>query len=102
SARDDRSVPVLVDHQDPLCALAADNVLDRTADAARDVEVRRDPRAGLANLVRVRAPAEIRDDARAADGPAQQGRERLEQFDSFLAPHSAAAADDDAGGVEAA
>ena len=39
----DRRVGVRVDRQDPLGRLAADDVLDRAADPARDVEVGRDP-----------------------------------------------------------
>ena len=75
--RDDRRIRILVDREDPLRSLAADHVLDRAADAARDVELRRDARAGLADLVGVRAPAEVRHDARAADRAAEERRELL-------------------------
>ena len=80
--------------------LAADEVLDRAADAAGDVEVRRDARAGLADLVGVRAPAEVRDDARAADGAAEQRGQLLEDGEALRAADAAAAADDDARVVE--
>src|SRR4029453_5704665 len=64
-ARDDRGVLVLVDHEDPLGSLAADDVLDRAADAAGDVEGGRDPRPALSDLVGVQWPAEVGDDRRA-------------------------------------
>ena len=48
--------------------LAADDVLDRPADPAGDVQVRRDPRPGLADLHRVGSPAGARHDPRDADG----------------------------------
>ena len=63
----DRRLWVGVDREDLLRALAAGDVLRRAADAASDVEVGRDLRAGLADLVGVRPPAGARDDARAAD-----------------------------------
>src|SRR5882672_3181375 len=65
---DDRRVLVLVDHEDPLRALTADDVLDRAADAAGDVEVGRDPRPRLSDLVGMWSPAQVGDDARAAYG----------------------------------
>jgi hypothetical protein len=99
-ARDDRCTLVLVDHEDPLGVLAADDVLDRAADAARDVEVGRDPRARLSNLVGMRSPAEVGDDARAADGASEEVRELLEQLEPLLAADAAAAADNDPCGVE--
>src|SRR6266516_6260306 len=91
---DDRSMWILVDREDPLRALAADHVLDCPADAAGDVEVGRDPRAGLADLVGVRTPAEVGHDARAADGAPEHVGQLLERREALGAPHAAAAADD--------
>ena len=56
-------VRVGVDGEDGLGAAAPGPVLDGAADAARDVEVRRDPAAGLADLLVVRAPAQRGHDA---------------------------------------
>ena len=66
-AGEDRRLGVGVDREDLLRALAAGDVLRGAADAAGDVEVGRHLRAGLADLVGVRAPAGARDHARAAD-----------------------------------
>src|SRR5262249_59850602 len=90
-ARDDRGALVVVDHQDPLGALTADDVLDRAADAARDVEVGRNSCTGLPDLVGMRSPAEVRDDARAADGTSEEVRKLLENLKPLL-PAAAAAA----------
>ena len=91
-----RRVAVRVDGQDRLGRAGADHVLDRPADAAGDVQVRRDPRPGLADLLGVRPPAGRGDDARHADGPAEQGRELVELREALGAPDAAAATDDDA------
>src|SRR5207244_11911301 len=90
-----------LDHEDPLGGLATDDVLDRAADAARDVEVRRDPRARLPDLVGMRSPPEVRDDARPSDGPAEEIGELLEQLESLRAADPAPAADADPRGVGA-
>ena len=47
-------------------------MLDGTADAAGDVQVGGDAGTGLADLVGVWSPAVVGDDARAADGTAEQ------------------------------
>ena len=73
-AGEDRRLGVGVDREDLLRALAAGDVLGGAADPARDVEVGRDLRAGLADLVGVRAPAGARHDARAADRARRAGR----------------------------
>ena len=59
-AGEDRRLGVGVDREDLLRALAAGDVLRGAADPAGDVEVGRDLRAGLADLVGVRAPAGAR------------------------------------------
>ena len=53
SALHDRCLDILVDGQDGLGCLAADDVLDGAADAAGDVEVGRDAQARLADLFSV-------------------------------------------------
>ncbi len=75
--------------------LAADDVLDRAADAARDVQVGRDPQARLADLVGVRPPAGARHDPRAADRAAEQPGQLLEVAEPFGAADASPAADDD-------
>src|SRR5439155_27346227 len=99
-ACDDRRVLVLVDHEDPLCALAADDVLDRAAHATRDIEVGRDACSRLSDLVGVGPPAEVGYDARTADSASEQARELLEHAEPLLASDAAAATDDDARGVQ--
>jgi hypothetical protein len=57
----DRGIRVGVDGQQPLGGLAAHHVLDGAAHAAGDVNFGRDARAGLADLVEVRPPAQAGD-----------------------------------------
>src|SRR5919107_460758 len=90
--REDRGLGIGVDREDLLSALAPGDVLRRPADAARDIEVRRDLGAGLADLVGVRAPAGARDHAGAADGRVQQARELLEDAEAVRRSHAAPAA----------
>src|SRR5439155_18891162 len=99
-ARHDRCVLVLVDHEDPFRALATDDVLDRAADAARDVKVGGDPRARLPDLVGMRPPAEVCDDARPADGTAEELCELFEQLEPLLTADAAASADNNPRSVE--
>src|SRR5215210_2319920 len=73
--REDRGLRVGVDREDLLRALAAGDVLRGAADAAGDVEVGSHLRAGLADLVGVRAPARARDHARAANSRVQEDGE---------------------------
>src|SRR5207249_49603 len=67
----------------------------RAGDAAGDVEVGRDLRAGLADLVGVRAPACARDHARATDTRTQQPGELLDDREAFAGADAAPAADHD-------
>ena len=62
-----------------LAAIMPDPVLDGAGDAAGDVQLRRDALAGLADLVGVRPPAVVGDDAGAADGAAEQPGQLLER-----------------------
>ena len=59
---------VLVDRDDVLRGLHADLVLDRARDARREVQLRRDGLARLADLRRVRVPAGVDDRAGRGDG----------------------------------
>ena len=94
---EDRRVRVLVDGDDRAGALHADLVLDRARDAERDVELRRDGLAGLADLRRVRVPAGVDDRARRADRAAERLRELLRKREVLRRAEAAAAGDDDVG-----
>src|SRR6266568_694049 len=59
SELEDRSLGVLVDRDDRLRGLHAGPVLDRAGDSSRDVELRRDGLASLADLAGVRVPAGV-------------------------------------------
>ena len=74
---------------------AADDVLDRPADPARDVQVRCDARPGLADLLGVWSPAGRGHDARDADRAAEQRRELVELGEALRTPDAAPATDDD-------
>src|SRR3954447_24048925 len=65
---EDRRVLVLVDREDVLRALHPNLVLDRAGDAGRQVKLRRDRLAGLADLGRVRVPAGVDHGAGRRDG----------------------------------
>src|SRR5690349_21917238 len=65
---EDRGVGVLVDGHDVLRGLHADLVLDRAGDAGREVQLRRDGLARLADLGRVGVPAGVDHGARGGDG----------------------------------
>src|SRR4029077_407479 len=72
---EDRRVRVLVDRDDGAGALHSDLVLDGAGDAERDVELRRDGLARLADLGRVRLPAGVDDGPRGSDRAAERLRE---------------------------
>src|SRR5215218_9134992 len=78
---EDRSVRVLVDGHDVLRRLHAHLVLDRARDAGREVELRRDRLAGLADLARVGEPACVDDRARRGDRPTQGLRELIAELE---------------------
>src|SRR3954453_885474 len=69
---EDRGVAVLVDRVDVLRGLHADLVLDRARDARREVELRRDRLARLADLRGVRVPAGIDHGTGGRDRPAER------------------------------
>src|SRR4051812_6854199 len=74
---EDRRVLILVDRDDVLRGLHADLVLDRAGDAERQVQLRGDRLAGLADLRGVRVPAGVYHRARRGYGSAESVRERL-------------------------
>src|SRR4051794_19659000 len=94
---EDRRVRVLVDRDDHVRALHADLVLDRAADAERDVQLRRDDLAGLADLRAVGVPAGVDDRARRADRAAERLRELFRQREVLGCAEATAAGDDDVG-----
>src|SRR2546430_17208389 len=91
----DRRARIRVDREDVLGRPAADHVLNRTADPTRDVEVRRDPGPGLADLVAVWPPAEAGHRPRAANRAAEQAGELLQGGEALGAAHTSAPADYD-------
>src|SRR3954469_9191850 len=64
---EDRGVRVLVDRHDVLRRLHADLVLEGTGEPRREVELRRDGLARLADLGGVRVPSRVDDRARGGD-----------------------------------
>src|SRR4051794_38132653 len=92
---EDRRVGVLVDRHDVLGALHADLVLDRARDAGRQVELRRDRLAGLADLRRVRIPARVDDRARRGDRAAERLGQRLAELEALGLAEPASAGDED-------
>src|SRR5438128_4487389 len=92
----DRRGGIRVDREDVLGCPAPNHVLNRTADSARDVEIRRDPGPGLADLVTVRPPAEAGHRPRAANRAAEQAGELLQRGEAFRTADTSAPADDDA------
>src|SRR4051794_7481051 len=94
---EDRGVGVLVDRHDVLRALHADLVLDRARDAGRQVELRRDRLAGLADLGRVGVPARVDHRARRRDRAAERARQLLELLEAFGLAQTATAGDQDVG-----
>src|SRR5215218_641694 len=80
---EDRSVRVLVDGHDVLRRLHAHLVLDRARDAGREVELRRDRLAGLADLSRVGVPTGVDDRTGRRDGTAERARELLAELEAL-------------------
>src|SRR4051812_17500265 len=89
---EDRGVGVLVDGHDVLRGLHAHLVLDRAGDARREVQLRRDGLARLADLRRVRVPAGVDDRAGRGDGRvAAEGAGQLHELvESLLLAEPAA------------
>src|SRR4051812_12739669 len=99
---EDRGVRVLVDRHDVLRALHADLVLDRAGDARREVQLRCDRLACLADLRRVGIPAGVDHGARGRDGAVapERGRELLAQLEALGLAQAAAAGDQDVGALD--
>ena len=95
---EDRRLLVLVDGDDDLRVLHAGEMLDGAGDADRDVELRRDDLAGLADLPVVRRVAGVDGGTRCADGGAELVGDRQDDFLELLGrAERAAAGDDDLG-----
>src|SRR3954451_4096154 len=88
---EDRRVLVLVDRDDVLRRLHADLVLDGARDAGRQVQLRRDALAGLADLRRVRVPARVDDRAGRRDGAAQGVGQLLAELEALGLAQAASA-----------
>ena len=84
-----------VDREHVLRGLHTHPVLYGAGDPARDVEIRGDALAGLADLVGVRSPTLIGDDAGAADRRAREIGERFDRGEALLGTDTPAAAHHD-------
>ena len=96
----DGRVRVAVDGDDRRGGLHADLVLDRAADAHREVELRLDDLAGLADLLAVRDPARVDRGSRRAHGAAQGRGELLDEPEPVGAADAAATGHDDPGVID--
>src|SRR4051812_6936206 len=94
---EDRGVGVLVDRHDVLRGLHADLVLDRAGDPRRQVQLRRDGLARLADLGRVGVPARVDHGARGGDRAAHRTRELLERLEALGLAEAATACHEDVG-----
>ena len=92
---EDRRLLVLVDRDDRLGGLHAGPVLDRTGDAAGDIELRADLLAGLADLRGVRVPPGVDCCAAGTDGGTERVGEGLDLGE--VATRAPATGDDDRG-----
>ena len=87
---------VFVDRDDRSGRAHADFVLNRTGDADRDVELRRDRLSGLSDLKIVRHPAGVGRRARRADRSAKRSGQGLQQgVERFRSAEPTPARDDD-------
>src|SRR4051794_12866269 len=94
---EDRRVLVLVDRDDVLRRLHADLVLDGARDAGRQVQLRRDGLAGLADLRGVRVPARVDDRAGRRHRATQGLGQLLAELEALGLAQAAAARDEDLG-----
>ena len=92
---EDRSVLVFVDRNDEIGLFHTCHVLDRTGYADREVDLRTDGLAGLADLQILRLPAGINDCTGAADRSVQRFRQLVEECEVLGAADTAAAGDKD-------
>ena len=94
---EDRRLFVLVDRDDRLRRLHAGAVLDRTGDAQRDVQLRRDGLTGLAHLELARVVAGVDRGARRADGGTQRVGQFLDHAEVLGAADATTTGDHDGG-----
>src|SRR5689334_20642862 len=94
---EDRRVRVRVDRDDVLRVLHADLVLDRAGDPDREVQLRRDGLARLADLSGVRVPAGVDHSAGGGNRAAERVGQVLGQLEALGLPETAAAADQQVG-----
>src|SRR5690606_28086100 len=94
---EDRRIFILVDRNDHLGILHARQVLDGTGDADRDIQLRRDDLAGLADLHVVGHEAGIDGSARSAYRGAKLVGQRVQVLEVVAVAHAAAAGNDDLG-----
>src|SRR5215216_1584457 len=94
---EDRGVGVLVDRHDVLRGLHADLVLDGAGDAGRQVQLRRDRLARLADLGGVGVPARVDHRTGCRNGAAHHAGELLELLEALGLAEAAAAGDEDVG-----
>ena len=94
---EDRRVAVGVDRHDRLAAAHPRQVLDRPADPAGDVQLRRDGLAGQADLSGVRLVAGVAGSPRGADGGIQLARQIVDDLEVLLVLQRPAARDNDVG-----
>src|SRR5215831_18229955 len=80
---EDRRLAVLVDGDDGARVLDASEVLDRPGDSHRDVQLRRNDLAGLADLHFIRRIARIHRRARSTDRRAHAVRKAVEDLESL-------------------
>ena len=94
---EDRGVRVLVDRDDVLRGLHADLVLDGAGDAGRQVQLRGDRLARLADLGGVGVPARVDHRAGGRHGAAHRAGQRLEGLEALGLAEPAATGHEDVG-----
>src|SRR5439155_23281468 len=93
---EDVGVGILVDRDDRLALGHAGEMLDRAGDPDRDVQIRRDGLAGLADLLLVRAPSGVGHGAGRAERGTEGGGELLDELPVLGPAKPAPAGHDDA------
>ena len=93
----DRRVGVAIDRDDRARRPHPDLVLDRAADAEREVQLGLDDLAGLADLLAVRDPARIHGGPGRTDRATERLGELLDDPEAIRAADAATAGDDDPG-----
>ena len=96
---ENRGFGILVDRNDAPGGLHANQMLDRTRNPDRKVQLRRYGLAGAADLIFARQPFRIDDRPRCADRAANRLGEIEDQIEILLLLQAAAAGNDDRGGT---